>query len=161
MQQTSQVGFGQRDDEIQAFPPRRANEPLTEGIRLRTLGRGFQHFESRVAYAVVERRREDSVSIMDEEAIRVVRWNRFTQLQQRPARGGMRCDTDVEETAGRVFHEHKDVEEMKRRRHRDTEVAGDDGLRMIPHKGPPVLGRQGHATPVVQALGHILAYRTW
>jgi hypothetical protein len=155
----SQVGFGQRDDEIQAFPPQHADEPLTEGIRLRTLGRGFQHPKSQVAYAVVERRREDTISVMDEETIGMVRWNRFTQLLQRPVRGGMRSYTDVEETAGHVFHEHKNVEETKRRCHHDTEVACDNSLRMIPHKGPPVFGRHACGTPMVQTLGHILAHR--
>jgi hypothetical protein len=110
VQQTSQVVFGQRDDEIQAFPPQRTDEPLAEGIRLRTLGWGFQHPKSQVAYAVVRQCREDRVSVVDKETIGVVRWNRFTQLLQRPVRGGMRCYTDVEETAGHVFHDNKYIE---------------------------------------------------
>jgi hypothetical protein len=48
-----------------------------------------------VAYAAVERRREDTVSVMDEKAIGVVLWDGFTQLLQRPVCGGMRRDSDV------------------------------------------------------------------
>ena len=45
VEQASQVVFCERDDEIQALPPQRADEPFAEGVRLRTLGWCFQHLE--------------------------------------------------------------------------------------------------------------------
>jgi hypothetical protein len=53
--------FRQRNHEVQAFPPQCADEPFAERIRLRTPGRGFHHLEFQVAYAAVQRRREDTV----------------------------------------------------------------------------------------------------
>jgi hypothetical protein len=97
------VVFRQRNHEVQAFPPQCADDPFAERIRLWTLERGFQHLESQVAYAAFQLRREDTVSVMDEEAIGVVRWDCFPQLLQCPVRGGMRRDGGVEKTAGRVF----------------------------------------------------------
>ena len=60
---------------------------------------------------------------------------------------------------GGVFHHHKDVEEMKGRRHHHTDITGDDRLGMVADKGPPALGRHAVMTPVIQAVGEVLAYR--
>ena len=41
VEQHAQVVLSQRDHEIQALPPQRADEPLTQGVGLRTLWRRF------------------------------------------------------------------------------------------------------------------------
>src|ERR671922_967197 len=69
IQQTSQVVRCQRNHVIQTFPPKRADEPFTDGIGLRRPERCVQHPQPQVAYALVESRREDAVSVMDEEAV--------------------------------------------------------------------------------------------
>jgi hypothetical protein len=48
------VVLGERDQEVQAFPPQRAQEPLTETIGLGTPHGCFQHPEPQVAHALVE-----------------------------------------------------------------------------------------------------------
>ena len=37
----AQVVLSQRDNQIQAFPPQRADEPFAQGVRLRTVRRRF------------------------------------------------------------------------------------------------------------------------
>ena len=153
--------FSQGNQKVQAFPPQRADEPLAERIGLRTLRRRFEHPESQVAYALVELLREDAVAVMDEEAVGMVRWNRFAQLLQRPRGRGMRRHIGMEDAAGGMFHDHKHVEEAKGRRDHDTEVTRHDRLGMIAHKGLPALGRHAFPSPRVQALRHILAHGAW
>ena len=70
--------------EIEIFSPERPDEALTQGIRLRALWRGFQHCEPQVPDAVVEMGRENTIPIMDKEAVAVIRRDRFTQLLQCP-----------------------------------------------------------------------------
>ena len=42
LEQTSEVVLGERDHEVQALPPQRAQEPLTQGIRLGTVHWGLE-----------------------------------------------------------------------------------------------------------------------
>ena len=69
----------------------------------------------------------------------MVRWDRFTQLLQRPGRRGVRGHIGMQNPAGRVFHHHKHIEEAKGRRDHHAEVTGDDRLGMIADKGSPAL----------------------
>ena len=55
VQEVVQVMFGQRDHEIEAFPPQRADEPLAEGIRLGTPRRCFEDLQPQVVYMPVKR----------------------------------------------------------------------------------------------------------
>ena len=59
---------------------------------------------------------EDTVAVMDEEAIGMVRGKGFTQLLQRPLRRGRRGHIDVQQSAARVLDNHEHIEETKSRR---------------------------------------------
>ena len=157
----SQVVRRQGNQVIQAFPPQCAQQPLAERVRLWTLGWSFQDPEPEVLYAAVKLRREDAIAIMEEEAIAMVRWERFAQLLQCPGGCGMCGHIDMQYPACRVFHEHKHVEEAKGRRHHDTEITGHDRLGMIAHKGSPALRRRAFPSTRVQTLGQILPYGAW
>ena len=156
-----QVVCRQGNQVIQAFSPQRAQQPLAERVRLGTLGWRFQDPESEVLYAAVKLRREDAIAIMDEEAIAMVRWDRFAQLLQCPGGCGMRGHIDMQNPACGVFHQHKHVEEAKGRRDHHTEVTGHDRLGMIAHKGPPALRRHTFPSTRVQALRQILPDGAW
>ena len=54
VEQASQVVLCERDKEIEALPPQRANEPFAEGVRLGTLRRRFQNPEPQVRYTLIE-----------------------------------------------------------------------------------------------------------
>ena len=73
-----------RDHKVEAFPPERAQQSLAAGIRLRTLGWGFQHPQPQVSYALVELQGENAVPVKQQETIAVVRWDGFTQLLECP-----------------------------------------------------------------------------
>jgi hypothetical protein len=89
-QDPSQMVCAQRNQQVEALPPQRADKPLTERIRLRTLGRRFENSESKVVYVLVKRLRDNAVAVMHEKPVAVVSWNGLTQLLQRPGRRGVR-----------------------------------------------------------------------
>src|SRR5262249_36082098 len=72
VQETPQVVLGKGDQKVQAFTPERPQEPLTQGIRLGTPHRCFQDPEPQVPHLLIKLLGEDTVSVMDEEAIAVV-----------------------------------------------------------------------------------------
>ena len=75
-----------------------------------------------MTYAFVELRGENAVPVMDQKAIRMIGWDRFAQLLERPlGRRGCR-DLAVQDTTGRVFHNDEHIEEAKGRRDDDTEA---------------------------------------
>jgi len=77
VQQISQVVFSQRDHEIQAFPPQRAQQTLTQGIGLGTSHWGFEDLQPQVAYTPVELLGEDRIAVMNQEPVSVIRWARL------------------------------------------------------------------------------------
>jgi hypothetical protein len=71
-EQTSHMVFCQKDNEVQAFAPQRANESLAEGIGLRALWWRFHNSEPKMADAPVELLGEDGIAVMEEEAHGIV-----------------------------------------------------------------------------------------
>src|SRR4051794_11472967 len=65
-QDASPVMFCQRDHEVQAFPPQRAQEPFADRIGLGTSHRGLEHPQPQVAYTLVELLGKDRSPVMDE-----------------------------------------------------------------------------------------------
>src|SRR5438128_2586039 len=98
---------------------------------------------------------------MDEEAVAMINRNSFAELMYSPWCRRVRRDVDMQDAAGGMFHHDKDIEQTKRGRDHDAEVARNDRLRMVADKGPPGLGRRAFAVAVVPALGHVLAYGAW
>jgi hypothetical protein len=62
------VGLSHRNQTIQAFPPERPQEPLTEGIGLGTSHRSFEHLQPQMEYTLVEFSGEDRIAVMYQEA---------------------------------------------------------------------------------------------
>ena len=56
VQQTSQVVLAEGNQEVQALPPQRAQEPLTQGIGLGTPHRCFQDPATQVPHLLIELR---------------------------------------------------------------------------------------------------------
>jgi hypothetical protein len=114
VEQASQVVFCQRDKAIEALPPQRAKEPFAEGVRLGALRRRFHNPQPQVPYAFVELPSENTVPVMEQKTIGVIRWERFAQLLKRPVGRRMGRHIDVEDAARGVLHYHEDVEEAER-----------------------------------------------
>src|SRR4029453_19214348 len=98
---------------------------------------------------------------MDQKTVAMVRRQRFTQLLDRPWNRGMRRHISIQNPASRMFHDHKDIEETKGRRHHHAEVTGDDGLGMIPNKGPPALGWSACPSAAIQGLRQVFPDGAW
>ena len=145
--------LGQRDQKVQAFPPERTQEPLTEGIRLGTSHGSFEDTQPQMAYTLVEFPGEDRIAVMDEEAIGMRNRDRFTQLLERPRGRGVHGHIGMEDSTSRMFHDDEDIQEAKGRRDDDTEIAGNDGLGVIAHKGPPPLGPRTWTSTIIQMRG--------
>ena len=112
-----------------------------------------------MAYALVQSSRENTVSIMDEEAVAMVSGDGFAQLLERPWGCGMGRHIAVEHAARGVLHHDKHVEEAKSDGDHHAEVTCDDRLGMITHKGLPALGSRAFPSTRVHALGHVLPDR--
>lgn len=130
----------QGDHTVQTFPAQRADESLAQRARLRCLWWRVQDPQSQVPDALIKLQGEDAIPVMQEKAIGVVSRDRLAQLLHGPLRGGVCGDVAVQEAPCRVFHDHKNVQQVKGRRDDHTKVAGDNGLGMVPDKGGPALG---------------------
>jgi len=78
---------------------------------------------------------------MNEVAKPIRQPDHFTQLLQRPRRGRMRRDVDVQQLPRCMMDEYEDVQGSKRRCDCYEEVTGDDRLRVIAQKSRPTLNR--------------------
>src|SRR6516165_10164529 len=77
LQQASQVAFTQRDRPVKTLAPQGANQSLTKRICFRAAVRCFQHSKPQVGDRPIERLSMDTVAVMNEEPIRMVRGDRL------------------------------------------------------------------------------------
>jgi hypothetical protein len=76
LQDRAQVVLGESDKKVQALPPERAQESLTQGIGLGTPHGGFEDPQPQILHMLVKLAREDTIAVMDEKAIGMVSRNR-------------------------------------------------------------------------------------
>ena len=69
---------------IHAFPTQRTEEAFADRIRLRALWRSFQYCKSQVPDVAIEVLGENTIPIMDEEAVGVIGRDGFAELLQCP-----------------------------------------------------------------------------
>ena len=62
----------ERGDEVQTFLPERPKEPFTDRVGLRSPGRRLQYAQAQVAYGLVQSLGEDTIAIVDQEAIGMI-----------------------------------------------------------------------------------------
>src|SRR5215467_4928715 len=160
-QKTPEMVCGEWNQKVHALSPQGADEPLAEGIGLRRPDRRLAHPHPQVADALVQLLREDTITIMNQEAVGMVSGNRFAQLLQGPRRCRGRRDIDRYDAACGMFHDDEHIEEAKGRRDHDTEITRHDRLGMVPYKGLPALRRHAFPSFRVQALRQIFAYGAW
>lgn len=92
---------------------------------------------------------------MDEIAVLVIRWNRFTKLLERPLRGGVCSDVAMDQSPRRVLHDDEDIQKLERCGDHDAEVARHDRLGVIAKKSRPALIATGTARrPLRNVLRH-------
>jgi hypothetical protein len=76
---------------------------------------------------------------MNDETVRVLSWDGFSELLQRPFRRRMRRHIAVHNPAYPDFDEHKYVKDAKGRRYDYEEIACHNRLRMITQERQPSL----------------------
>ena len=98
-QDGSQMLLTKRDHEVQAFSPHRADQPFTVSVRLRCSDRSAKDSQPKILNGLIHFRRKDAITVMDQELIRVIAWNRFAELLSCPLRcrmcGPVRGDTRI------------------------------------------------------------------
>src|SRR6267142_6490908 len=133
VQDMAQVVRAQRDQNVQALPPERAQEPFTQGIRLGTAHRCFQDPETQMPHLLIELLGEHAVAVMDQETVAVINRDGFAKLLDRPLGRGVRRHIGMQDSAACVFHHHKHVERLEGGSDHDAEITGDNRLGMIAH----------------------------
>src|SRR5919202_3997977 len=111
-------------------------------------------------YPLINLMGENRVAIMDHNTVRVIGWNRCTDLLHGPLRCGIRRDIDVKESAAGMFDEHKDIEHAKRRGDRHAEITRDDALGMIAEKRGPALRLMPFALASHGMARHVFTHRS-
>jgi hypothetical protein len=81
----------------------------------------------------------DPITVMDDKTVVVVARQRLPKLLQSPFRLRMRRDIVVHDSACSDFHDQEKVEDAKRGRHDNEEIAGHDGLGVVADEGHPTL----------------------
>ena len=72
--------FRQRDEEVKAFSAERTDDPFTEAVSLGTSRWRFEYRQSHVCNGSVEPWRENTIAVMDEKTVTMVRGDGFSQL---------------------------------------------------------------------------------
>src|ERR1019366_964042 len=101
--------------------------------------------------------REDRIAVMDQELVRMVAWDGFSQLLQRPLCGGMRGHVVMKNPTASYLHHDENIEHPESGRDRNQEVTSDDALRMILDEGSPVVRRRSAVPGPAESLRPVLA----
>src|SRR5215475_1536320 len=144
--------------EVQTCSPHRSNHPFTDGICHGCSYWGFDDAQSHVPYTLINLFGENRVSGMDQEAIRVIGWNRFAELLHGPLRRGMCGNIDLKQSAPRMLNYHKHIEPMKGRRDRHAKVTRQYPFSMSADKGGPALSLTPLAWATDAVVRHVLAH---
>ncbi len=147
----------QRNHEIQTLAPHCSDQPFAIRVRFRCPHRRAQHSRPKRAFELlIQLRREDRIASMDQELVRMVAWNGFSELLQRPLRGRMCGHVVMENPTAFYLHHDENIQHPESGRDRNQEVTSHDALRMILDEGSPVLRRRSGAPGPSGCVGQYL-----
>src|ERR1039457_77131 len=92
--------------------------------------RRFKYLNPEPSDRLVEMLRKNTVAIVNQELVPVLKSNCLTQLLQRPGGTRMRSDVTMDQASAAVLDHHKYVQQLKRRRDGDEEITRNDPLGM-------------------------------
>ena len=118
--------LSEHDDVVEAFPPKGPDCALAVGILPWRPGRGQDLLDSHRTRATNEGRTIDLVSVPDEILRRRVVGEGVDRLLTGPSRGRSIGDVEVRNASALVLEHHEHVQDAKRGRGHDTEVARGD-----------------------------------
>ena len=91
--------FAEWDEEIQTFSPNRPNQTFTECVRLGRSNRSLQKTDSEAFQCRVQARGEDTIAIVDDEAVGMIEGQELTELLGGPLGGEVLSDVAVQDPA--------------------------------------------------------------
>src|SRR3984893_7280510 len=155
----SYVAFAHWDHEIQTLATYSSDQPFAICICLRCAHRCAQYSQSeRGLEFFVQLRREDRITVMNQELVRTLIRKGFPKLLQRPVCRRMSGHVVVDNEAATNFHHEEHKQHLESDRDCIQEIAGHDPSGMILDEGPPVLRRGSSTSNTARLLGPILAH---
>ena len=107
------MAFAQRDEVVEALAANRADEVLTECIRLWTADWGFQGAHAEAYQSGIEVCREHGAVVVKDEAVGMTAGERFAELLKGPFGGGMRGHIEVQNAAAIMSKHQEHVKEFE------------------------------------------------
>ena len=126
--------FIQWDQVVQGLSPDRTVHSLANRIGLWAPIRCLQYAHTQADYRLIQLLGEDSISVVNEKTIAVVRWNGFSQLLERPLSRRVLSDIDMNDAPRTMLYHNQHVQQSKCSRYGHKEITGDDDLSVVPHK---------------------------
>src|SRR5262247_1966495 len=114
-----------------------------------------------MTHALIDVFGENSIPVMDENAVDMISRDCFSELLHGPRRRGMPCDIDMQEPSARMLKHHKDIKNAECRCDCHTEVTRYNACSMIADKCGPALRLTAFAWAADVATGHVFAYGSW
>jgi hypothetical protein len=130
LQYGPQMRFSQGNQPIEALPTNGPDHSFANRIGLWTSRWRFQHRDAELRDRLVKMVRKDTVTIVKQVFVTVLKSNGLTQLLQRPGSTRMRCDVAMDQAPAAVLDHHEHVQQPKRGGDGDQEIAGNDPLGM-------------------------------
>ena len=133
------MALGQRNHEVQAFPPDGSYQSFTERIRLWSSDRSLEGPHSQRSDGHVQFGGERRMSVMKEEPVGVIARYRISELLHRPIGGGPVGHIAMKDAAEADLHNHEYVKDTEAGGDRHHEVACEQNSGMIADKRVPLL----------------------
>src|SRR5262249_23360214 len=127
----------QGDHEVQTLAPHRPDYPFTDGIRHRRLHRCFEHAYPHTPDTPVNFFGKNGIPVMDENTVRLVSWDRFSELLHGPLSGRMCRHIDMNKSTTSMLDHHEHIEHVEGGGDRHAEVASQYPFGMITDKVRP------------------------
>ena len=135
----SEMSLVEGNQPVQTLPSYRANQALAKGVRLRCPHGRFQHSPSHRRDRSVDFGRIDPVTVVQHESVHGLGCDDRAELLDGPVRSRMPGHIPMDDPPRADFKNDEDIEDAEGGRHSHKEVAGQDRVRMIPHKRRPAL----------------------
>ena len=104
------MAFVERKQEVETFATKAAAESFAHRVAFRGSYWRPQNSYTQIRQTLVDFLSEDAISIVDDEAVGMVAWQRFPELLQRPFRRGMGRRFVVEDLTGSDLYDDEDIE---------------------------------------------------
>ncbi len=157
----AQMLFAEGNQVIEGLPAETPEQPFTDRVRLRRLDRRAEDADAHRGDRRIKPRAVNGIPIMEDEPVGVRPREDFAELLQGPRGGWVARDVYVNQPPASRFHHGQNAEHPELRSHCHAEVAGDQGVGVIPDKGSPALATSPAPSPAGPAESYPMRARDW